>query len=305
MLLAYQRQAWLLFKDWCQATGERALPATPDALAQFLTDLPALRSVLLRRVRSVDAMHAAAGYDPPGQGPAVQALVALPPPPPRHNPAQVAYALVSSVIGNWPVGLVGRRDAALVALTCVAGFSRREARSLRVGPHLAASVPALLDRLGRTEAPGACPGCALSRWLRCHAFMASRGWRDLRDELADLGEVRAGQTGHHDCEVPIAWPERLDNGPLFTAIGYRGNLELRAALTERAISAIVGARLAGREEPARGDWAPPAAAAPTRSGEARDETWRDSLKRLEELGGVVEEAEAMAEAVLARLDFGR
>ena len=58
--------------------------------------------------------------------------------------------------------------------------------------------------------------------------LASHGWRYVRDELADLGEVAAGTEQDHDCDWPVPWPEALDRRvPLFSAIDHHGGLELR------------------------------------------------------------------------------
>lgn len=303
-MLAYERRAWLLFKDWCQAAGETALPASPASLSRFLAEVPADGALAKRRIRAVQAMHAAAGFEPPGRDEAIRALVVPVPPSPARDRGAVAKALTSAVIGNWPAGLVGRRDAALVAMVCVGGYSRRELRTMRVNAGLPASVPSALARLPRADAPGPCPTCALSRWLRVHAFMAAHGWRALRNELADMGEVAAGSQGHHDCEVAIVWPERLDGGPLFMAVDRHGGLELRLALSRRSMTAIVGARLVGGSLPA--DEEQPSYVGeltPAYSAAEAIAMRHASLGRLEELDRLVDDAEALAEAVLAGIDL--
>jgi hypothetical protein len=304
-VLAYQARAWLLFKDWCEATGERALPASPEALARFLSEVPARRSLLVRRARAVDAMHAAAGFDPPGRGEPVRALLRPPAPPPRYDEAEVARALGSAVVGDWPAGFVGRRDAALVAMVCVGGYSRKEMGRLRVDASLVGSVPVVMERLGRAQDPGSCPACALTRWLRAHACMGAYGWRALRDELADLGERRARDEGLHDCERGIAWPGRLDAVPLFAAIDGRGGLELRLPLSARSVTAIVHARLAAAPAAPVPSRAPMAGrTGPRRSPEELAALRQAVSARLSELDALVDEADVMAEAVLGRFDQG-
>ena len=302
-MLAYQHHDWLLFKDWCQATGESALPASPQALTAFLADAPAPRDVALRRVRAIDAMHTAAGFEPPGRDEAVRALLAGEPRPPRYDPEQVAGALSAAVIGNWPVGLVGRRDAALVAMACLGGYSHRQLAAMRTNEALVVGTPELLARLGRAEGPGPCPACAASRWLRVQAQLASYGWRHVRDELADLGEVTAGAEEHHDCDWPVPWPKGLDRRvPLFSAIDHHGGLELRLALSERSMISIVKERLAAGE-----DGAPvpqPARRRPLLSRQEAEARRRQALGRLDALDGLVDEAGTMAEAVLARFEAG-
>jgi len=190
-----------------------------------------------------------------------------------------------------------------VAMVCVGGYSRRQVAAMRADSALAAATPELLALLGRAEDPGACAACAASRWLRAHALLASRGWRYVRDELADMGEVAAGTEEAHDCDWPVPWPEGTDRRvPLFSAVDRHGGLELRLPLSVRSISAIVKQRLATGED---------GAAAPVRARSRatrrperdRDEA-RQALARLDALGGLVDEADAMAEAVLAKFEAG-
>ena len=238
----------------------------------------------------------------------MRALLAPGPRAPRHDPERVARALSAAVIGNWPVGLVGRRDAALVAMVCLGGYSRRQLAAMRTGTALVAGTPELLACLGRTEAPGACPACAASRWLRVQALFGSSGWRYVRDELADVGEATAGAEGGHDCDWPVPWPEGMDRRvPLFSAIDRHGGLELRLPLSARAMSAIVRERLAAGE----GGAAPTARTAPNRtsrkptpSRKEAEALRRQAIARLDALDDLVEEADAMAEAVLASFEAG-
>ena len=306
-MLAYQHRDWLLFKDWCQAAGHSPLPASPQALAAFLADAPAPRDVALRRVRAVDAMHMAAGFEPPGRDEAVRALLASGPLPPRYDPAQVARALSAAVVGNWPAGLVGRRDAALVAMACTGGYSRRQLAAMRTDEALVTGTPELLVRLGRAEGPGACPACAASRWLRVQARLASHGWRHVRDELADIGEVAAGAEEHHDCDWPVPWPKGLDRRvPLFSAIDHHGGLELRLPLSARSMSTIVKERLAAGEDgvPAPRPVPRPARRRPTPNKGEAEARRRQALARLDALDGLVDEVGAEADAVLARFEAG-
>jgi len=179
----------------------------------------------------MDAMHLAAGFEPPGRDGEVRALPHFGPRPPRYDPGRAARSLAAAVIGGWPVGLVGRRYAALVAMSCLGGYSRRQLAALRVNAALAQSTPALLARLGRDESPGTCPACAASRWLRVQARPASHGWRNVRDEFADMGEVTASSEEYHDCEWPVPWPDGNSNErvPLFSVIDRHGGIELRKA----------------------------------------------------------------------------
>src|SRR5207245_5562239 len=62
-LRAY-RSDWAHFEVWCAAHGADALPAAPETVALYLTDLArvAKPSTLQRRVSSIPQAHQAAGH---------------------------------------------------------------------------------------------------------------------------------------------------------------------------------------------------------------------------------------------------
>ena len=185
---------WALFADWCVAVGYCALPAEPATVATFLTAVPAGPATLARRLRAIDAAHRSAGVPVPGGGGTLDALVGRRPAVPRFPPDQVARALGAIPVGGWPTGIVGRRDAAVVALICCAGLTRAQVQALRVGAtppgqyQVAGEqvgLAALLEKTPRSEDAGHCPRCALTRWLYVAASVERLGWRAVRGELAD------------------------------------------------------------------------------------------------------------------------
>jgi hypothetical protein len=161
-------------------------------LNRFLVEVPASPAVARRRLRAIDAAHVALGFCAPSSR--------LKPPASRFEAELVAATLGCIPIGGWPAGIVGRRDAALVALICVDGLTRRQVRALRAAPDQAPGLSPAIE-------PGACSACAVSRWLRVHALAAAAGWRAARGELADIGEVPARDEIAHDCARPIRWPD--------------------------------------------------------------------------------------------------
>ena len=139
-------------------------------------------------------------------------------------------------VGGWPAGIVGRRDAALVALICAGGLTRRQVRALPATPGRAPVLSPAVE-------PGACPACAVSRWLRVHALAAAAGWRAVRAELADIGEVPARQETAHDCTRPVRWPNRPARWPMFSAIDRHGWVNEAVPLSVRSITTVVACRL--------------------------------------------------------------
>ncbi|MGC8628543.1 MAG: hypothetical protein ACP5VR_13545 [Acidimicrobiales bacterium] len=220
----------------------------------------------------------------------------------------MAKALGAVPVGGWTAGMVGRRDGALVAMVCAGGYSRRQLAAMKANDTLASAVPDLLERLGHAEAPGACPACALTRWLRVHALLAAQGWRRVRDEFSDIGEIAASTEESHDCQWPLAWPEQASLvAPLFSAIDYHGNIELRLALSTRSMSAIVAERIADGEEPSIRAKQQPGVAKLAKHRPSADEATamgQASLARLEALDALVDQTDAMAEAVLANFEAG-
>lgn len=304
-----QGRHWALFVDWCIATGQRPLPAEPATVAAFLTELPIGTATAARRVRAIDAAHAAAGLPGPGGRAELDALLGRTPAPPRFEADLVARALGAIPVGGWPAGIVGRRDGAIVALICSAGLTRAQVQALRSATSDVGSLPGRLG-LGEEDADaGACSACALTRWLRVAERVERDGWRAVRAELADYGEVPAGEENTHDCARPLSWSSDSGAGrgsPLFCPIDRHGAPESGYPLSRRSITAIVASRLSFAEA----DVDARTAAGPDRdvqeSQALGDHDWgveqrRQAAERFAEIEAVLDEAEAHAEAILARV----
>jgi hypothetical protein len=121
---------WALFVDWCLASGARPVPAGPALLRLFLAEVRCSPVVGRRRLKAIDSAHRALGFELPGEQ-------LRSPPPARFDPGLVAATLGSISVGGWPAGIVGRRDAALVALICAGGLTRRQVGGLRAAPRQA------------------------------------------------------------------------------------------------------------------------------------------------------------------------
>ena len=211
-----------------RAVGVTPVPAKDAQLRRFLLEVPVSPAAARRRLRAIDAAHLALASSCPQRALILRHPASSPawwPPPWRLIP-----------VGGWPAGIVGRRDAALVALICVGGLTRRQVRTL---------CPASGQTPGfaPTVEPGACPACAVSRWLRVHALAAAAGWRAARGELADIGEVPARAEVVHDCARPIQWPDKPGRWPMFSAIDRHGWVNEAVPLSVRSITTVVACRL--------------------------------------------------------------
>ena len=127
-----------LFADWRAATGRPSdIPADEADLEAFFADLPAATSTRSRRRRELEA----AGVAPPRPHPDAAS----------RDMSDLCTALRAIPVGGWLDGLVGRRDAALLALSLAGGLRRPQLRELVVGGGLP-DLPVL------DAHPSVCPG---------------------------------------------------------------------------------------------------------------------------------------------------
>ena len=294
-VLSPTERDWALFVDWCRAVGVTPVPAKDAQLRRFLLEVPASPAAARRRLRAIDAAHVALGLAAPSEH--------LKAPVSRFDPIRVAATLDLIPIGGWPAGIVGRRDAALVALICTGGLTRRHVRSLCPA---SSETPVLAPAVE----PGACPACAVSRWLRVHALAAAAGWRAARGELADIGEVPARDEVVHDCARPIRWPDKPGRWPMFSAIDRHGWVNEAVPLSVRSITTVVACRLdEGERRSGRPVAVNPGGPAHVQ-GTAPSSDFRRGLRarqeanqRLAELEAMIEVADMYAESVLDHLEF--
>jgi integrase len=135
-LRAY-RTDWAHFETWCAAHGADALPASPETVALYLTDLAAVArpSTLQRRVSSISQAHQAAGFDSPTRDALVRTTLTgirrtLGTAPVQKSPALTAD--VRAMVEALPDTLAGARDRALLLLGFAAALRRSELVGLDV-----------------------------------------------------------------------------------------------------------------------------------------------------------------------------
>ena len=137
MLRAY-RADWRHFTAWCGARGREVLPAAPDTLALYLTELARDHhvSTLTRRLAAIAAAHAAAGYDSPASAPGVRTLMAgirrVKGTAPGTQKKPLLVADLERVVAALPENLLGARDAALLLVGFAGAFRRSELVGLTV-----------------------------------------------------------------------------------------------------------------------------------------------------------------------------
>lgn len=177
---------WKMFSGWCGEHGLTPLPANPQTVILYATDLTkngARRlSTLSRRLAAVSQLHQQAGFEPPTRSWEWKQFLAglrreLGVAPARKQPLLVED--LKQIVARISDTLLGRRDRALLLL----GFTGAFRRSELVGLNVEDCVPerdglVVTVRRGKTDQEGqgrpvgiprgaaraTCPVWALERW---------------------------------------------------------------------------------------------------------------------------------------------
>jgi site-specific recombinase XerD len=132
------RTDWADFTGWCATRGVEALPAAPETVARYLTDLAGVKAVatLQRRLTSISQAHQAAGHEPPTRATVVRTAwrgirrtfgVA----PVRKAPLRATD--IRQLVATLDVDrLGGLRDRALLVVGFAGAFRRSELVALDV-----------------------------------------------------------------------------------------------------------------------------------------------------------------------------
>ncbi|MGW4018248.1 hypothetical protein ACWECW_18275 [Rhodococcus ruber] len=235
---------WALFADWCTATDQHPLPASPEALALFLREHPAAPATQRRRVSAINTVHTRRGHPPPGRSETVRRRLdttraaRLD----RFAPILLHKAAELPTTG-WPSGLFGRRDALLVTLAATGMPFAQLARLRRGDLHLdAGTLVATTDggerfclppESGTSESPAA----VYRRWAEIQAFLDAYPNTDLlARHLTDPVEVDQG-----------GFTDRQARQPLLSPIDRWGHLPLMPQpMTAQSIASLVRDHLSGR-----------------------------------------------------------
>ena len=129
------RADWEHFEFWCRVHGRISLPATPDTVALYVTDLAAsLKSATItRRISAISQAHQIAGMESPTRAAKVRLVLAgiqrtLGTAQEAKTPVLVDD--LKRMIARSPEGLLGVRDRALLLIGFAGGFRRSELTAL-------------------------------------------------------------------------------------------------------------------------------------------------------------------------------
>jgi site-specific recombinase XerD len=202
------RADWRDWAAWCSRSGNRALPAEPRAVRDYLVDLAAGKkiSTLRRRMAAIARVHKQAGQpfkaDDPVIENALRRLAREKGTAPKGRDPLMTDEL-GRMVKRMPEGLRGIRDRAILLLGFAAAVRRSELVDLNVndiawrrdGVSLAirrskgdqTGEGQFVDVLyGRREST--CPVRALKRWLEAAKITAGPVFRPVERDLA--GEDR-------------------------------------------------------------------------------------------------------------------
>ncbi|MFF0284270.1 hypothetical protein ACFYSW_28645 [Rhodococcus aetherivorans] len=243
------RHDWALFADWCTATDQLALPASPEALALFLREHPAAPATQRRRVSAINTVHTHRGHPAPGRSETVRRRLDAARAARHDRLAPLLHQRAAQLpTTGWPSGLFGRRDALLLTLAATGMPFAQLARLRRGDIRLeAGTLVATTDGgerfcLAPESAAAECPAVAVyRRWAEIQAFLDAYPNTDLlAQHLTDPVEVEQ-----------VALTYRQARQPLLSPIDRWGHLPLMPQpMTAQSITSLVRDHLAGRA-PAR------------------------------------------------------
>lgn len=237
------RYEWALFTDWCAATEQPALPASPTTLAAFLHENPAGAAALRRRVAVINRAHRDAGHSPPGTVTAIRLQLQ------RSRADRIAERRIAAAptiaalpTSGWPHGIFGRRDAMILAL------------------HAGGLRPTDISALDRRDIAVAVDGLVLGG--RHHLHLANTGdgaamipfrsvWQNWKQVLQVVDRHPSTRILRQYVSTGV-FPNRdggredLLPGPVVVPIDRWGAVPLPlAAMSPAAVAQVLSAHLAG------------------------------------------------------------
>ena len=207
-----------IFAAWCASRGLEPMPATPGAVAAFLSaeaEGGAKASTLGRRCAAIRWAHEAAGHRSPTQDRAVASVMkgirrtigAA-----KDQKAAATADRIAGMLATIPDTLGGKRDRALLALGFSGAFRRSELVALTVADlEETAEGLRVTVRRSKTDQEGQGAVIAIPRGARLRVPDAVRAWLDA-----------AG----------------IVDGPVFRSVNRHGRVGA-AALTDKVVALVV------------------------------------------------------------------
>ncbi|MFE2124167.1 hypothetical protein ACFW9U_26350 [Rhodococcus aetherivorans] len=241
---ARYRHDWALFADWCTATDQHPLPATPEALAVFLREHPVAPATQRRRVSAINTVHTRHGHPAPGRTETVRRQLDAARAQRLGRLAELLHWRAAELpTMGWPGGLFGRRDALLLTLAATGMPFAQLARLCRgdvtvdAGTLVATTTDGERFRLPPESGSGASPAVPVyRRWAEILAFLDAYPNTDLlAQHLTD------------PVAVEVELTDRQARQPLLSPIDRWGHLPLMPQpMTAQSIASLVRDHLSGQ-----------------------------------------------------------
>lgn len=207
------------FATWCEQHGLDSLPATPETVTRYITNLAEDRrpSTITRRLSSISVVHKTLGHPSPTSAPAVHDVMtgirrSLGTAPAEARP--ISLGDLHAMLAHTPATTIGLRDRAVLLVGFAGGLRRSEIVAVNV-EDLDAHEQGLAVRIRRSKTD-----------------QEARG----REIALPYG------THQHTCPVRAiaAWRTRgdIDDGPLFRSVDRHGNVS-PTRLSAQSINLIV------------------------------------------------------------------
>jgi integrase len=202
---------WKDFTTWTAARGLVALPAAPETVALYITDLASRLKVatINHRLATITEAHKAAGFEPPTKASAVQLVASGIRRTKGRAQTQKAPILVAdlrAMLGTLSNNMQGLRDRALLLVGFAGAFRRSELVALNIEDvTFMADGMVITIRRSKTDQTGAgqvigipygrggtCPVRALQDWLQAAGIIegplllsVNKAGRVQQDRLTD------------------------------------------------------------------------------------------------------------------------
>lgn len=263
-LRAYEHD-WRQFRVWCEQNRLVPMPASPEAVILYATDLTRNQgrkwNTLSRRLAAISQLHQRAGFDSPTRAWAMKQFLAglrreLGVAPVRKKPVLVSD--LKQILDQLPDSLLGRRDRALLLLGFTGALRRSELVALDACD-LEQTSEGLIVSIRRSKTdqegegrkigipagsdPGTCPIRALEAWLAAAKIESGALFRVMNRHGQVLPKRLSGEGVALIVKRHVA---RLGYDPaMFSGHSLRAGLATSAAAAgkgERAIMNQTGHR---------------------------------------------------------------
>ena len=257
------RSDWCHFEGWCKAHGQSALPATPETVAMYVTDLSTTHktATITRRISAISQAHQIAGLETPTKSSQVRLVLAGIRRTKGTAQAAKTPVLVDDLrqmIARLPENLLGVRDRALLLIGFAGAFRRSELVALDVAD-VGVTRDGLVVTIRRSKTdqegegrkigipygsnPDTCPVRSLQDWLQHCRFTEGPLFRPI-DRFGKVASIRLSAAAVADIVKRYAAAAGLKASD-FAGHSLRSGLATSAAMagaSERAIMNQTGHR---------------------------------------------------------------